>query len=153
MEFAKYYNVTAKLDSMINKKQVSSYKENEYRGVFICNDVHDMWIYRILEGYNEDYEKEDGKYLLERNKIDKYDLCDFLKEESGDIAQTVNRTLRDLYIEELLTVDEIIEAIILMDDEAGLENWDCIEHDDYDECIALIDGGYGIIDFIEQQID
>ena len=42
-------------------------------------------------------------------------------------------------------VMEIIKAVIILDDEDGLSNWDCCEADSLEEAIQIVDGGYGIL--------
>lgn len=45
---------------------------------FICQDVNDYWLVRILKGYNEDYEKDEDSSLMERDKIAKNHKSDRL---------------------------------------------------------------------------
>jgi hypothetical protein len=149
MDFAKYYNVTNKLNKMLKEGKLNSYEEGLYKGLYICEDTHDIWISRILEGYNSEFEKEDGKWLVERNKISKYDLCEFLKDKKKDDSKIDNRQSRDFYIDNCFELDDIIENIILMDDANGLEGWDNYEADSLEEAIEAIDGGYGIIEYKE----
>lgn len=42
------------------------------------------------------------------------------------------------------TTKQICKAVILLDDYDGLSNWDCYEADSLEECIDIIDGGFGI---------
>lgn len=148
MEFAKYYNVTNKLNEMLERKEtiLFSYTKDYCKGLFICEDTHDIWICRILEGYNEDYEQEEGKYLIERNKIDKYEFCEFLQKQINDDSEIDNRRTRDYYIDECFSINDVIENIILMDDDNGLENWDIKKCNSYEEAINVLDDGYGIIE-------
>ena len=39
----------------------------------------------------------------------------------------------------------IIKAVVILDDEYGLSNWDCCEADSLEEAVKIIDGGYGIL--------
>ena len=87
-------------------------------------DTHDFWISRLLKGYNSEFEQEEGKWLIERNKIDKYTFCEFIKEHKNDDSPISDRWSRDFYIDKCFPLNEIIEMIILMDDEQGLEGWD-----------------------------
>lgn len=148
MEFAKYYNVTNKLKEILNREDqvLFSYTKDYCQGLFICSDTHDFWISRILEGYNSEFEQEEGKWLVERNKIDKYEFCEFLKEQKKDDSDINDRWTRDFYIDECFSLDEIIENVILMDDDKGLEGWDNCECNSYEEAIRVIDGGWGIIE-------
>lgn len=145
MEFAKYYEVTNRVNNLVKEGELHSYEVDYYKGVFVCEDTHDIWVVRILEGYNKNYDKEEGTWLIERNKIDKYILCDFLKESNNDNSETTGRHTRDYYINECFELEEVLSAIIKVDDEQGLENWDSFECVSYEDCITLIDGGYGII--------
>lgn len=149
MEFARYYNVTDKLNKMLEDNKLSSYTKDYCKGLYICMDTHDFWISRILDGYNSEYEKEDGKWLVERNKIDKYDFCEFLKEQKKDDSEIKDRWTRDYYIDECFPINDIIETLILMDDDKGLENWDTYECYSHNEAIEVIDGGFGIIEYKE----
>lgn len=109
-EFAKYTDITD-----YAKKVVPEY--NEYERVFICPDVWDFWICRILKGFNEDYEESPESFLVERNKIP-------MKSKGERISSTYKLKL------------------ILEEDDFG--NWDCKEADSLEKCIEIVDGGYGI---------
>lgn len=146
MEFAKYYNVTNKLNEMLSREGVLfGYKKDSCKGLYVCMDTHDFWICRIIEGYNSEYEQEEGKWLIERNKIDKYDFIEFTKEKINDDSEVNNRHERESFINRL-ELSQIIEFLILMDDDNGLENWDNYEADTLNEAIEVIDDGYGIIE-------
>lgn len=145
MEFAKYYKVTNKLNKLLEQKKVFSYTTDYCRDLFICEDTHDFWVCRILEGYNEEYEKEEEKWLVERNKIDKYDFINFIEEKHKERLIVRNRQDRDGIISSLED-NFIIENVILFDDDQGLENWDNYECESYEEAISVIDGGHGIIE-------
>ena len=88
MEFAKYYNVSDIVDNMMEKKEIDCYPtgEDKFLGVYVCEDSNDFWISRILKGYNEEYERDDNMYLVERNKIDIYDVMDKLHELHGKLS-------------------------------------------------------------------
>ena len=64
-EFARYTEIT---DLAFELRP--DYKNDGYVRFFICPDVLDFWFVRVLEGYNEEYEKEEGTFLIERNKIE-----------------------------------------------------------------------------------
>lgn len=146
MEFAKYYNVTKVLDDMLKEdNKLFSYQEGYCEGLYICQDTHDFWVCRILEGYNEEFEKEEGSWLVERNKIDKYDLLDFIRQDDEDKVDVVGRQSRDIVIDSFEAKD-LIEYVILYDDDKGLEGWDNTQCDSLDDCIKVIDGGFGIIE-------
>lgn len=117
-EFAKYTEITD-LAFEVNP----DYKNEGYIRFFICPDVHDFWFVRILEGYNEEYEKEEGCYLLERNNVEKRSKHDTL---------TVER----------------VKSIIKND--AG-DNWDILEGYDLDDLIDALDGGFGILNLKDKE--
>lgn len=154
MEFAKYYNVTDIVDTMIGKGEIYCYPtgEDKFLGVYVCEDSNDFWISRILKGYNEEYEKDDNMYLVERNQIDIYDVMDKLHEIHGknlpDFSQYIGymqkRNAVKRFIDRHGTLN-IIKAVILLDDYDGLSNWDCCEAESLEAAIEIIDGGYGIL--------
>ncbi len=110
-EFAKYTEIT---DYAF--KVNPNYKNDGFIRFFICPDVWDYWFVRILEGYNEEYEKEEGSFILERNKVE--------KDERGE-----NLSMRKL------------EKIISEDDGS---NWDLQQSYDLSELIDMLDEGFGI---------
>lgn len=145
MEFAKYYDVTDKMNELIDRGEVFCYTKGYCKKLYICMDTHDFWISRVQEGYNKEFEQQEGKWLIERNKINKYAFCEFLKEKKTDDSPITDIWTRDYYIDECFKIDEIIEAVILMDDDNGLEVWDTCECDSFEEVEETIDGGFGII--------
>lgn len=151
MEFGKFYKVTENLNKLIENKEVYSYTKDYCKDLFICEDTHDFWVCRILKNMNEEYEEEEDIYLLERNKINKYDFLNFMDRDNEDkIDCNINKKTLELFISCLGTT-EIINSIIKLDDE-GLENWDAKEYYDYDEIIEDIDGGFGIIDINKKEV-
>ena len=111
-EFAKYTEVT----DLYKKHSDNLQKGDGYIRFFMCLDVNDFWIIRVLEGFNEESEKEEGTYLLERNNIQK----DSKKQD--------------------LSLTKAIELI----KEDDFSNWDIKEYFDLDELIEDIDGGFGL---------
>lgn len=154
MEFAKYYDVSNIVNEMIEKKEVDCYTtgEDKFEGVYVCMDSNDFWISRINKGYNEEYERDEDKYLIERNKISIYDVMDKLHELHGKKlpeyekmeSSYVQRSKIHNYIDRYKTID-IIKAVIILDDEDGLSNWDCYEADSLEEAVEIIDDGFGIL--------
>lgn len=163
MEFAKYYDVSDIVDIMIKNEEIDCYPtgEEKFEGVYVCMDTYDFWISRISKGYNEGYEKDERKYLVERNKISIYDVMDKLHElfkkklpkfKASDI-QFEQKNKVHQYLKSFSTLN-IIRAVILLDDYDGLSNWDYYEVDSLEEAIYIIDGGYGILrDFVENQAE
>lgn len=158
MEFAKYYNVTELVDDMQKKEEIDSYPTGEndkFVGVYVCMDTNDFWISRINKGYNEEYEREEGKYLVERNKFSIYDVMDKLYEWYGKKLPEFNE--KDLGYEQKNKVHnylkkfkskDICRAVIFLDDFDGLSNWDNYEANSLEEAIDIIDGGYGILPLV-----
>lgn len=148
IEFAKYYNVTSVLNSLLKKEgKLISYTKDYCEGVYICMDTHDFWVSRILKDMNEEYEEEKGTYLIERNKIDKYSLIDYMNDIDTSEEKWEATDRKELhYIFSNLPINELIKYVILYDDDQGLENWDNIECDSLEEAIETIDGGFGIIE-------
>lgn len=109
-EFAKYTEIT---DLVFELRP--EYKEHGYIRFFICPDVYDFWFVRVLEGINEEYNKDEGVFLLERNNIG--------KERSENL--NINK----------------VKRIIQEDD---LSNWDIKEYSQMEDLIEDLDGGFGI---------
>jgi hypothetical protein len=155
MEFAKYYNVSEIVEKMQENEEIYGYPtgNNKFLGVYVCMDTNDFWISRINKGYNEDYEEDDSKYLVERNKISIYDVMDRLHDVYGgklpefsekDSSFTQKNKVHK-YLDRFFTKD-IVKTVIILDDEDGLSNWDCCETDSLQEAIEVIDDGYGILE-------
>lgn len=156
-EVGKYYNVSNLVEDMKRAEEIDCYPtgNNKFEGVYVCMDTNDFWISRINKGYNEKFDREDGKYLVERNKISIYDVMDKLHELHGKklpdfneyIGHMQKRNAVKRYISQHGTLN-IIKAVIILDDEDGLSNWDCCEADSLEEAIEIIDGGYGILSLV-----
>ncbi len=110
LEFAKYYDITtfAKAHNGLNY--------NDYEKIFVCVDVNDYWIARIMKDINDEYEREEGKFLIERQNIAKE------KKDGIHSARQLKKVL----------------------DEDDLSNWDNYECDSIEECIEVLDGGFGV---------
>ena len=154
MEFAKYYDVSKIVDDMQTKEEIYGYPtgEDKFISIYVCMDTNDFWISRILKGYNEEYEQDENMYLVERNKFSIYDVMDKLYDQFGkrlpefkenELSCVQKNKVHD-YFGKFKTKD-IIKAVIILDDEDGLTNWDCSEAEFLEEAIEIIDGGYGIL--------
>lgn len=154
MEFAKYYDVSKIVDDMQTKEEIYGYPtgEDKFISIYVCMDTNDFWICRILKGYNEEYEQDENMYLVERNKFSIYDVMDKLYDQFGkrlpefkenELSCVQKNKVHD-YFGKFKTKD-IIKAVIILDDEDGLTNWDCSEAEFLEETIEIIDGGYGIL--------
>lgn len=154
MIFAQYYDVSDIVDAMIKNKEIDCYPtgKEKFEGIYVCMDTNDFWITRINKGYNEEYEKDEDKYLIERNKIGIYDVMNKLHERFGKKLPEfkkndmfyIQKNKAHKYFEKFSTLD-IIKTVILLDDYDGLSNWDCCEADSLEEALKIIDGGYGIV--------
>lgn len=89
----------------------------EYHSIYVCLDSCDYHILRIQEGYNAEYEAEEGTILVEHEKAQKP-----YKAAGLDM--------------------HILHKIL--DEDMGLENWDVEEFSNIDDAIESIDGGFGI---------
>jgi hypothetical protein len=114
-EFAQYVDITE------FAKQHNPHQYNDFVKIFICVDVWDYWIARIVKDMRDDdlngYEDCPGWFLVERNKIP--------MENKGDNIRSVNKLKRIL-------------------DEDDLSNWDCINAESMEEAIEMLDQGFGI---------
>jgi len=88
----------------------------EYEKIYITTDTNDYHILRILKGYDEDYETNGDKVILEHQMI-------------GKAKQETINSMRKL-------------KSILEEDDGG--NYDYEAKDSVDECIEIVDGGFGI---------
>lgn len=111
-KFAQYTEIT----DYVHKLKPES-KDEGFVRFFICPDVWDYWFIRILEGYNEDYEQEEGSYIMERNKIE------------------MDRKGENLSLSKL-------KRIVLEDDGS---NWDFQQSFDIEELVDMLDEGFGIL--------
>lgn len=152
MKFAKYYNVSSFVENMTeNGEVIYPTGDDKYFGIYVCMDTNDFWISRILKGYNEEYEKDSDKYLVERNRFSNEDVVEKICEEFNRSFPTITEkdnsyTMR-IKLHQFLdrcTTKQICKAVILLDDHDGLSNWDCCEANSLEECINIIDGGFGI---------
>jgi hypothetical protein len=140
MEFAKYYDVTKVMNEMIKNKELIHYEKDDFVGLYICKDVRDFWIARVSEGLNSDYEIEEGTFLIEREKLGKYDFIEFYVEKT-------NKDIHKKEIEDIInSIDDLklIKNLILYDDYKGLEGWDNLECNSLNEVIENLDDGFGI---------
>lgn len=151
MRFAKYYNVTRLVDDMQKKEEIGTYPtetKDKFVGVYVCMDTNDFWISRINKDLNEDYDHEEGIYLVERNKFDIYTVADKLFElYKKRLPMTLNKNTCHDYFDKFKTKD-ICRAVIMLDDWDGLCNWDNCEAKSLEAVIDIIDGGYGILPLV-----
>lgn len=151
MEFAKYYNVTKLVDDMQEREEIDTYpteEKDKFVGVYVCMDTNDFWISRISKDLNEDYNREEGIYLVERNKIDIYAVADKLFElYNKELPRPLNKHTCHRYFDRF-AVRYICRAVIMLDDWDGLSNWDNCEAESLEDAIDIIDGGFGILPLV-----
>lgn len=151
MEFAKYYNATKLVDEMIEKNEVDTYptkEDDKFVGVYVCMDTNDFWISRISKDVNEDYNYEEGTYLVERNKFDIYTVADKLFELYDKILPTtLNKNICHDYFDKF-KAKYICRAVIMLDNWDGLSNWDNCEAESLEDAIDIINGGFGILPLV-----
>jgi hypothetical protein len=115
-EFAKYTEITD-----FAHKVNPEYQSSGYTRIFICPDVCTFWLCRLLPNTNEEYEEEEGVFVMERNNIEKEDKL------------------------ETLTKKRLTQ--ILEDDD--FSNWDVFEAQSEEEAVELLDDGFGILNLKE----
>lgn len=145
MEFAKYYHVTKTMNKMINDDLLYSHKGSRIKEIYICRDTNDMWVARIYENLNSDFDYEEGCYLLEREKIDLYELIDFIGEIEDTYYIITSKYLGNSFIDDM-DDKKMIRYVLQYCDENGLEGWDNREYSSMEDIVGDIDGGYGIIE-------
>lgn len=155
MEFAKYYNVTETVKKLHNDGFLDVYSpECGFIGVYMCEDSNDFWVARVQKGYNADYEQDEKKYLMERNKIGIADVAQKLHETRKTKMPIIRETDSNYsarnkiknYINSHFDI-EIITAVLQIDNDDGLSNWDCEDYDSMEELMEDLDGGFGIVEF------
>ena len=104
LEFGKYVEVTSQAKSLFPNDY------GDYEKIFICEDVRNNWIARILKGYNSEYEKVDGKWLIEREKTHKKTILGILKADIEDGFSCWDN----------LELDSLKECIETLDDGCGI---------------------------------
>ncbi|MDF2950554.1 MAG: hypothetical protein K0S18_137 [Anaerocolumna sp.] len=149
VKFAKYYNVTNLVKKMIKDGKLDCYSDcmDNLSGVYICSDTKDFWVARINKDLNDEYDEEEVVYLIERNKIDNWDVIEkvgetFNKETPRqytkiDMHNFINETSERM----------LFEAVLMIDDFNGLENWDNYQCDSLEDAIDNLADIYGIEEF------
>lgn len=112
MEFGKYTEVTT-----LAKKVNPEMFENLHR-IFVCPDARNFWLARIVKDTNEDYDHQEGKWMLERNLV-----------EFDDLPFGKDKTVKN------------VKA--LLKDDSG-DNFDCYECDSEEEALEKISDTFGI---------
>lgn len=126
----------------------TGYGSNCCARYFVCADVFDFHVYRIIVGYNSEYEEEPRTKLIEQGDIDKRDVLEAVEEDMGmkifcgNIKQfpdcLINADFEDMGFK------SIIKAVVRLD--SG-DNFDLKEYrfdTPIDELVNKIDAGYGI---------
>lgn len=144
LQFAKSHRIT-NLKEMTKELDLTSYEG--YKDIYVWIDIDTIHISRVLEGYNDEYDREDGKIILEQKDIFFFDLINFLNEEK-------EMKIKDEYKEKGLFHDfieqfdkrEVAKWIIDYDDFTGLESDDYKCFDNIKDVLDIIDGGFGILE-------
>ena len=115
---------------------------------YICADVWDFHVYRIVVGYNAEYEEEPRTKLVEECLISKRDVLEAVEEDMnmtigyGDIREFPDCLIEVDYQD--MGFKSIIKSVVSLD--FG-DNFDLKEYrfdTDIEELIDDIDAGYGI---------
>ena len=149
MKIFKNYNGTKIMEE--NKKKLFSYADDEsIIGVYVSMDIFYAHVYRIVKGYNEEYEKEDGTYLIEQENIHKSDVVEKILKLRGRSPLTVKKVISNrIEVNKIInnaTPKEVIWAALSLDNDNGLETYRVYECHSLEDAIELIDDGYGIIE-------
>lgn len=155
MDFAKYYDVTETVKKLHKNGLLDMYTpECGFISVYVCEDSNDFWVARVQKGYNVDYEQGESKYLMECNKISIIDVAQKLHEtrktktpliSATDSRHSARNKIKN-YINSHFDI-EIITAVLQLDNDDGLSNWDCEDYDSIEELKEDLDGGFGIVEF------
>lgn len=114
LEFGKYTDVT-NLAKETNPEMFDIYEK-----VYICPDTNNWWVSAIQKDINQDYEKADGTYLIERADIDYPENC---------------------RIDNMFLTPEFVKTALKEWDGSC---WDNCEAGSLKSAIEIIDGGFGI---------
>lgn len=139
MEFNKGYNVTEIMEKAISEGKLNvHYKVSDTFKVYIVKDVWDVWVYRVHENLNEDFEHSDGEYLIEMIDISKEDIAEKLVEEFEYDRDDFQGDCRN-FLENVKSIEDIAKSCMLIDMDNGMENWD-------------MKGNYWSIESVEEEI-
>lgn len=142
MEFNKTYNATKFMEKLIKDQKLSeSYKTEDGLKIYLATDTWDVWVYRVHENLNEEFEESDGEYLIEANKIKKSDIMNKLVKEFDyeKPARTVDE--RNYLVD--AEACHIAEATLNLDFEDGLSNWDMeAGYFDFKEVESAVSNGW-----------
>ena len=141
LEFLKVYNVTKLIKE--ERENLFSYEDVGYTEVYISMDVRDAHVFRIIEGYNNEFEKEEGIYLVEREMISKIDIAEKLLELDGHYKMVSSKIEADEIIKRH-SRRKVALATLLLDNDNGLENYEAEECFSLEEAREMVEGGYGI---------
>jgi len=114
LEFGKYTDIT----NLAKKTNPELFEQ--YERVYVCPDTRNWWLSCILKGYNEDYERDEDSWLIERAMIE------YQTERLTNACLVNPRYLRS----------------ILADWEGDC--WDNCQTGSFEEAVEIVDGGFGI---------
>ena len=140
MKFAKYYDVTTIMHE--------EYKKAGYSNIYICQDVTDYHVIRVLPNYNEEFEYEEGKILVEMENISIWEMVKQCGIESNITKNEAHSIL------DRLSNESIFQLVMMIDcEEHGMENYDIEEVESLEEAEQIVDGGFGIVRFNTDDIE
>lgn len=118
MDFLKIYDLS---DNIGKNKLFEDYLAGDYVGLYFQEDVRSFHVFRILEGWNSEYDREEGSILVEHNMID--------KDEVG--------------LWKASNVLDRLKRLVRFDLNSGFENWDILDgFDSVEEAVESIVEGY-----------
>jgi len=134
IEFAKYIDVTQRANTFKISYIADYYKG--YDSIYICPDVNDTWVARILKG--------DDEWIIERDKLQNGDgiALDLQYDEVPNILD-IQRILGDNIDDNIIS--HYLDIVLMVHGQTG-DNWDLCECYDKSECIDILKDVYGICD-------
>lgn len=120
MDFLKVYDLTGNIGK---NKLFEDYLAGDYVGLYFQEDVRSFHVFRILKGWNSEYEREEGSILVEHNIVD--------KDEVG--------------VRRAASLLASMKRLVKFDLNSGFENWDVIDDfDSIEEAIESIVEDYAV---------
>lgn len=127
MKFNKGYNVTEVMNQFLSERNL----ETDYKvsRLYIEEDLWDVWIYRVHENSNKNFEFSRGQYFVETINIPRGEVYAKLVKEFGyaeyDFHQEDERPL----LKDIQSIRDVAKSCILIDLSNNLWNWN--ENDNY----------------------
>ena len=123
LDFGKYTNCTKMA------KEIDADFYGQYEHVLVCADTNKMWVAKILVGYDEEYNRDSSKVLIERNNIDSLDASYLKMVDHVDLAiTTLQADIDDGCNWDVLECDSVEDALDNLADVFGINEEDCDEN-------------------------